>query len=69
MPNARGVACYEALDTSAMPIRDAKSWRTIALLVYCVYVIGLTSDGGDGSVVEEGRSYAFEVAGRKFGES
>ena len=24
MPNGRGVACYEALDTSAMPVRDAK---------------------------------------------
>jgi len=24
MPNARGAACYEALDTSAMPVRDAK---------------------------------------------
>ena len=24
MPNARGDACYEALDTSAMPVRDAK---------------------------------------------
>ena len=24
MPNARGGACYEALDTSAMPVRDAK---------------------------------------------
>lgn len=24
MPDARGAACYEALDTSAMPVRDAK---------------------------------------------
>ena len=24
MPNDRGTACYEALDTSAMPVRDAK---------------------------------------------
>jgi hypothetical protein len=28
MPNARGGACYEALDTSAMPVRDAKRTRS-----------------------------------------